>query len=54
MLEIKLIDVLVPETNRWKPEIPIIPERFNSSSEPVDYPIVDPSLTSTSEPKNYK
>ena len=30
-------------------EIPILPERFTTISEPVNYPIVHPSLTSISE-----
>ena len=34
-------------------EIPIMPERFNTITKPVDYPIVHPSLTSITQLKNY-
>ena len=34
-------------------EIPIMPDRFNTTSRPVDYPIIHPSLASISKPKNY-
>jgi len=34
-------------------DIPIMPERFNTITEPVSYPIVHPFLTSITRVKNY-
>ena len=47
MLEIKVIDFTKPT------EIPILPDRFYTITQPISYPIVHPSLTSISRVKNY-
>jgi len=34
-------------------EIPIMQDRFNTITKPINYPIVHPSLTSITQLKNY-
>ena len=48
MLEIKLTD------STEHKNVPIMPERFNTTTKPSDYPIIDTSLISTTKLKDYK
>lgn len=48
---VSLWAVIVPETNPQPAQSPILPERFNTISEPCRNPIVHPELNSSTEPK---
>lgn len=46
-------DYAVPETNRYVSPPSIVPERFRSITEPLDYSLVREDLNSITTPRNY-